>query len=504
VVTLLVTDNDNATDAVSQTVAIGPLPVANFTFIPTNPNTSTIVYFIDTSTDNDGVIISWWWDFGDQYYSSLQNPQHCYTAEGVYTVTLTVTDNYGLTNSTQKTITVNNGSNNPPYTPNNPLPTDNATEVPVSNVILWWDGGDPDVGDLVGYFIYFGTTPYPPLIEMTFFLPWNYTRLDCPFYGDLAYNTKYYWKIVAEDFHGASAEGPLWSFTTIMDTTPPLTNISFQGTVGDNRWYVSPVLISFTATDNQSGVSSTFYAIDGGAWMSYTTPFMMSTDGIHTISYFSIDIAGNGETPKTATLKIDQVPPVTVHNFSGFWGYNGWYISLTPFLYAFDNTSGVNHTYYTLHAADPWTEYGGSPIVIADGTYELYYYSVDKAGNVEQVKGPFPFKLDMTRPSITLTATPENLQKTKWLLNATAFDATSGMNKVEFFVDYQLIETVYAAPYELYIEGSGKIAYAIAYDNAGNSQISPIVTCQALQLQASSELLVMSQQPDSMKLVHLS
>jgi PKD repeat protein len=36
---------------------------------------------------------SWFWDFGDENTSTLQNPSHTYAEEGKYTVTLTVTDN---------------------------------------------------------------------------------------------------------------------------------------------------------------------------------------------------------------------------------------------------------------------------------------------------------------------------------------------------------------------------------------------------------------------------
>ena len=45
-------------------------------------------YFTDSSSCND----IWWWDFGDGYYSDLQNPWHMYDVEGNYTVCLTVTD----------------------------------------------------------------------------------------------------------------------------------------------------------------------------------------------------------------------------------------------------------------------------------------------------------------------------------------------------------------------------------------------------------------------------
>ena len=51
--------------------------------------------FTDTSTDSDGTISSWGWDFGDTNVASSQNPTHKYHIGGTYNVSLTVTDNDG-------------------------------------------------------------------------------------------------------------------------------------------------------------------------------------------------------------------------------------------------------------------------------------------------------------------------------------------------------------------------------------------------------------------------
>ena len=67
-------------------------PVADFTYEPVEPKIGDLIEFTDTSTDSDGPIVSWWWDFDDGYYSDLQNPIHIYYAVGTYDVTLTVTD----------------------------------------------------------------------------------------------------------------------------------------------------------------------------------------------------------------------------------------------------------------------------------------------------------------------------------------------------------------------------------------------------------------------------
>jgi RHS repeat-associated protein len=66
----------------------------------------TAVRFFDQSTDADGPIVSWAWDFGDGSTSTDRNPIHTYAQPGNYTVSLTVTDHTGLTNTRQTTYRV--------------------------------------------------------------------------------------------------------------------------------------------------------------------------------------------------------------------------------------------------------------------------------------------------------------------------------------------------------------------------------------------------------------
>jgi PKD repeat protein len=113
-VTLQVTDNDGATGVLSQEVAVGVtdnvVPTAAFTFSPTNPLSGDTVRFLSTeSTDEDGSIVAYYWDFGDgDINDRLANPTHVYsvTVETTFTVTLTVTDNDGGQGSVSQEITV--------------------------------------------------------------------------------------------------------------------------------------------------------------------------------------------------------------------------------------------------------------------------------------------------------------------------------------------------------------------------------------------------------------
>jgi len=81
-------------------------PVASFTYSPSSPSVVTTVQFTDASSDEDGQVLSWSWNFGDGATSSEQNPSHQYVNEGTYTVTLTVTDDNGATDNYSLTIEV--------------------------------------------------------------------------------------------------------------------------------------------------------------------------------------------------------------------------------------------------------------------------------------------------------------------------------------------------------------------------------------------------------------
>ncbi|MCO7223021.1 S8 family serine peptidase [Pleionea sp. CnH1-48] len=61
------------------------------------------------SSDPDGSIASYEWDFGDGNRGSGMSPKHDYAADGTYTVTLTVTDDEGSEDSESRTINVATG-----------------------------------------------------------------------------------------------------------------------------------------------------------------------------------------------------------------------------------------------------------------------------------------------------------------------------------------------------------------------------------------------------------
>ena len=92
------------TDSSCQTVTVSCDIVASYTHTTTGLQAD----FTDASTSSQ-TILSWMWDFGDGNTSTQQNPSHTYSADGTYTVCLTVMDSCG-TDSTCSTVTINSSS----------------------------------------------------------------------------------------------------------------------------------------------------------------------------------------------------------------------------------------------------------------------------------------------------------------------------------------------------------------------------------------------------------
>lgn len=94
----------------------------------------------------------------------------------------------------------------------------------------------------------------------------------------------------------------------VRDSTPSFTT----ATGGSENWYNSNVISTFSAYDTCSGVKEIRYSIDGsetvtpGSYASAT----ISTEGIHNITYYAVDNAGNIESTKSMTIMIDKTSPV--------------------------------------------------------------------------------------------------------------------------------------------------------------------------------------------------
>jgi parallel beta-helix repeat protein len=103
-VTLTVNDTNGYNDSWSDTLTVpNSSPYAYFTVNANAVCVRTELSFTSTSNDEDGTIQNYTWSFGDESYSYEENPVHSYSQSGVYTVTLTTTDDDGATNTSTMT-----------------------------------------------------------------------------------------------------------------------------------------------------------------------------------------------------------------------------------------------------------------------------------------------------------------------------------------------------------------------------------------------------------------
>lgn len=103
-VSLTVVSTNGCVDSVSKQVIIHPLPAADFS--ETSQCFVDSVYFSDLSLISSDSIVSWYWEMGDGNSSAQQNPGHFYINSGSYVVSLTVTSDFGCTDSISKSIVV--------------------------------------------------------------------------------------------------------------------------------------------------------------------------------------------------------------------------------------------------------------------------------------------------------------------------------------------------------------------------------------------------------------
>ncbi len=256
-----------------------------------------------------------------------------------------------------------------------------------------------------------------------------------------------------------------------IDLTAPSTSAGLSGPSGTSEWYPGAVQVSLTASDAMSGIANIFYSVDGGAAQTYAGPFTISTDGSHTVNYWSMDVAGNTEAQQSTVVKIDVSAPSTAASVIGAPS-NGWYqnpaqVSLT----ASDNASGVVNSYYTVDGGATQT-YATPFSVSGGGSHTVNYWSVDAVGNVETQKS-LTVNVDTSAPS-TQASTSGMQGSNGWYISPTVqvsltpADNQSGIANTYYSVDGGAQQT-YAGPFTV----NGNAQHQVSYwsvDRFGNTE----------------------------------
>jgi hypothetical protein len=106
--------------------------------------------------------------------------------------------------------------NSPPFAPCNPSPPDYGNHINVYSD-LSWTGSDPDHGEDLTYTIFFKARNSTLTSDDIISDNQTGTSFNLSNYlwdGHMDGVTKYFWKVVSHDSHGASATSPVWCFKT--------------------------------------------------------------------------------------------------------------------------------------------------------------------------------------------------------------------------------------------------------------------------------------------------
>lgn len=178
---------------------------------------------------------------------------------------------------------------------------------------------------------------------------------------------------------------PTYSFTAssnrtlvanfVADEQAPYTDHNFVGTEGWAPWYTGSVEVTLYPSDDLSGVATTYYKLDGGATETYVGKFTVANSAAHTLSYWSVDNAGNVEGAKNVNLKIDALAPSVTASAVPvkIWPANAKMVPVTITGTVTDSLSGVNLTSGAYSTVDSYglVEPSGTFTVASDGSYSF-------------------------------------------------------------------------------------------------------------------------------------
>ncbi|KAA0548785.1 hypothetical protein FZW96_06915 [Bacillus sp. BGMRC 2118] len=238
-----------------------------------------------------------------------------------------------------------------------------------------------------------------------------------------------------------------------IDKTAPITETNEISTN-----YTQSETVTLTASDELSGVSTTFYSMNGSAFQEGTS-ITVDQEGTNLISYYSIDHAGNKEEIKTVSVQVDQTAPTTTANVSENWYTDDVSVTLS----VEDNLSGVDATYYSINGSE--LNKGTTFTLNQEGVNEVVYYSIDLAGNKESVQ-KVTVKIDKTVP-VTQSDVAESWTNEDVQVTLTATYAHSGISKTFYSINGSEFQE--GTSFTVSQEGISEISY-YSVDQAGNRE----------------------------------
>lgn len=213
--------------------AVFTLLVSNVVADFVQPDTTCVnvlIDFIDASTNVNGTITSWQWDFGDASTSTAEDPSHGYTSAGDYTVTLIVQTDIGCTDTISKVVTIMDA----PYAAIGPIDVCSGLTVDFINNSaagasgFWWDFGTGDPADTS--VVYEPTFTFPSYGTYTVTLV-TQKGSDCESTTDYTFNLS---NIIADFIMADTAcENSTVSFTDASSSVAGTTITTWEWDFGD-------------------------------------------------------------------------------------------------------------------------------------------------------------------------------------------------------------------------------------------------------------------------------
>jgi gliding motility-associated-like protein len=123
VITVTGTDNGTPPASTASTIVVAVVnsPSVSFSFTPASPSVAPVA--VQFTANTPGAVL-WLWNFGDGNTSTVENPQHTFNGDSVYTVTLTACLQSGCCNTYTSTYEVIGGV--PIIAPNVVTPNDDG------------------------------------------------------------------------------------------------------------------------------------------------------------------------------------------------------------------------------------------------------------------------------------------------------------------------------------------------------------------------------------------
>ncbi|MCM3787418.1 Ig-like domain repeat protein [Domibacillus indicus] len=271
--------------------------------------------------------------------------------------------------------------------------------------------------------------------------------------SNLSYANHEYFVTSYSNSFGESDRSNVVLAKLIVDTEAPITKAEAPA-----GWMNQKASVVLSATDNETGVAGTYYSVDGSEYKAGTS-FTIEGEGVHNVSFYSVDKVGNKETAQTIEVRIDQTSPVTKAEAPAGWSKENAAVKLA----ATDEASGVAQTFYSINGSD-YTE-GATVIVEKEGVHSISYFSVDKAGNKEEVK-TIEVKVDQTAP-VTKADAAEAWSKEDVAVKLAASDEASGVAQI--FYSINGTEYTEGTSFTVEKEGVNKVSF-YSVDKAGNKE----------------------------------